>query len=243
MTLSHPIFPTFSLDDARKSTNVEVLTYGDDTDQRVELFGDIAKSETTIVLIHGGYCRSIFDCEHIRPLAVALAQSGYYVAVPEFRREAGNPDITLDDLRTALGLLSEGPLTLIGYSSGGHLALVLADEFEAVRKVIGLAPVTDLVTSQERELGRGAVLEWLGVNADQREDLDPIKCAPIKAELIIIQGSDDERVPIEITYQYCDLMGKKGANIEMITLVGTAHFEMMEVPSAIYSAITTALAN
>jgi pimeloyl-ACP methyl ester carboxylesterase len=241
MSQTHPTFPSFSIDDARALTHVELLTYGDHPDQRIELYGTAANSNSVIVLLHGGYWRSLFDCEHIRPLAVALAQSGFYVAIPEFQRVAGNPSLTLNDLRTALSKINNCEMTIIGYSSGGHLALILADEFAAVKRVIALAPVTDLVESQRRELGRGAVLEWLGGDASKHVDLDPMKRPAIKAELIIIQGSEDERVPIDISYSYREAKQAEGATIEMVTLDGTTHFEMMAIPSPTYSAITAVL--
>ena len=240
MSQTHPTFPSFSIDDARAHTEVTTITYGEDSDQRIEIYG--AEKDSVILLLHGGYWRSLFDCEHIRPLAVALAQSGYYVAIPEFQRVAGNPDLTLNDLRTVFSHLNEKEISIIGYSSGGHLALILADEFPAVKRVIALAPVTDLVESQMRELGRGAVLEWLGEDASNQSELDPMKRSAIKAELIIIQGSDDERVPIDITYSYIGAKQAEGAVIEMVTLNGTTHFEMMAIPSATYSAIAGVLA-
>lgn len=240
MTQSHPTFPPFSIEDARAQVGVDLIAYGDHEDQRIELYGDA--QDSVILLLHGGYWRSLFDCEHIRPLAVALAQSGYCVAIPEFQRVAGNPHITLSDIRTALSHFNNHQITVIGYSSGGHLALVLADEFPAVKQVIALAPVTDLVESQKRELGRGAVVEWLGADATTHAELDPMKRPAIKAELTIIQGSDDERVPIDITHSYVEAKRVEGANIEMVTLDGTTHFEMMAIPSATYSAITEVLA-
>lgn len=242
MSQAHPTFPPFSIDDARALTQVDVIKYGEHSDQRIELYGTSENSVSVIVLLHGGYWRSLFDCEHIRPLAVALAQSGYYVAIPEFQRVARNPQITLSDVRTALSHFGDREITIIGYSSGGHLALVLADEFAAVKHVVALAPVTDLVESQKRELGRGAVLEWLGVDASNHADLDPMKRPAIKAELTIIQGSADERVPIDITYSYIEAKQVEGATVEMVTLNGTTHFEMMAIPSATYSAITDVLA-
>ena len=242
MSQTHPTFPPFSIDDARALTQVETRAYGEHPDQRIELYGVPGNSDSLILLLHGGYWRSLFDCEHIRPLAVALAQSGHQVAIAEFQRVAGNPILTLNDIRAALSHFNNREITVIGYSSGGHLALILSDEFPAVKKVIALAPVTDLVESQKRELGRGAVLEWLGGDADQSADLDPMKRSAIRAELTIIQGSDDERVPIDITYSYVDAKRVEGATIEMVTLDGTTHFEMMALPSATYSAITAVLA-
>lgn len=246
MSSPHPIFPSFSFDDAAEKIPARQYSYGEHSDQKLEIYGDASKSEKTVVLIHGGYWRALFDCEHIRPLGVALAQAGFHIAIPEFRRIAGEPDLTISDLSTALQSLTEQysetrSLILIGYSSGGHLALLVADDFPTVEHVIGLAPVTDLQESQVRELGRGAVHEWLGVDAIERSDLDPMQRPPLSKPLTFIQGGADERVPIEITLNYLKQMALSGGEIEMVELEGTTHFEMMEVPSPTYSAILNAL--
>jgi pimeloyl-ACP methyl ester carboxylesterase len=241
MNQPHPIFPPFSIDDARRKVNVTEIKYGDGADQILEIYGDGVSNKQTLVLIHGGYWRNLFDREHMRPLAVALTQVGYTVVLPEFRRVAGEPDVTLRDLSFALSTLEERSIVLIGYSSGGHLALLLADKFPAVKKVIGLAPVTDMIESQERELGRGAVREWLGRSADQMPELDPMLRPPIAATTIFIQGELDERVPVDLTHGYIEAMKRHGKEIPLVILEQTSHFQMMDIPSPTYDAIIEAL--
>lgn len=241
MNQPHPIFPPYSIDDARKKVNVTEIKYGDDPDQLLEIYGDAESAKPTLVLIHGGYWRNLFDREHMRPLAVALTQAGFIVVLPEFRRIAGEPDVTLRDLSFALSTLEDRAVTVIGYSSGGHLALILADKFSAVKKVIGLAPVTDLVESEVRQLGRGAVHEWLGRPAAERPELDPMLRPPIAAKTIFIQGGQDERVPLDLTQGYISAMKRHGKEIPLVILSETSHFEMMDIPSATYDAIIEAL--
>ena len=221
--------------------DAEIIKYGEHPDQQIEFYGSSHPDGKVIVLIHGGYWRALFDCEHIRPLAVALAQAGYHIAIPEFRREAGNPDVSLEDLKAAMIKIGGAELTLLGYSSGGHLGLLIADLFPRVSTLIALAPVTNLAESQRLELGRGAVTEWLGVSAVSREDLDPSKVVPVKCKQIFIQGDRDERVPIELTLEYIEHARSHGTHIEMVTLVGTTHFEMMQIPSPTFDAILKAL--
>lgn len=241
MSQPHPNFPPYSVSDARRKISVTEIKYGDDTDQLLEIYGDTNAEKETLVLVHGGYWRNLFDREHMRPLAVALAEAGYIVVLPEFRRISGEPDVTLRDLSFALSTLEDRAITVIGYSSGGHLALLVADRFPAVKKVIGLAPVTDLIESQARELGRGAVREWLGRSADERSDLDPMLRPPIAAKTIFIQGALDERVPIELTQGYLEAMKRQGREIPLVILPETSHFQMMDVPSATFDAIIEAL--
>jgi acetyl esterase/lipase len=241
MTISHPTFPPFSVEDARAVVPVSIIKYGDDKDQLLEFYGENNQAKQTLFLIHGGYWRDLFDREHMRPLAVELAKAGYNVVLPEFRRVAGDPEITLRDISFALSTIEDSQITLIGYSSGGHLALLLADKFAQIKKVIGLAPVTDLIESQRRELGRGAVLEWLGTNADQKPELDPMLRPPIAAETYFIHGDLDERVPLELSQSYQAEMKKHGKSVTLEVLPGVSHFQMMEIPSPTLTAILNAL--
>ncbi len=241
MTQSHPTFPPYSLADAQLEVPVSLIKYGDDEDQVLEFYGENSPDKSTLILIHGGYWRNLFDREHMRPLAVALAKSNYNVVLPEFRRVAGSPDTTLRDLSFALSTLSDLSLTLVGYSSGGHLALLLADKFPAVKKVIGLAPVTDLHESQKLELGRNAVIEWLGRDAQEHPELDPMLRPPISAETIFIHGELDERVPLDLTHKYVGEMKKQGKEISLEVLAETTHFQMMEIPSRTFEALLKAI--
>jgi acetyl esterase/lipase len=241
MTASHPTFPSYTLEDAAREVSTSAIKYGDESDQVLEFYGVNNSGKPTLVLIHGGYWRNLFDREHMRPLAVALAKEGFSVVLPEFRRIAGDPDSTLRDLAFALSTLEDQKLALIGYSSGGHLALLLADKFPSIAKVIGLAPVTDLVESQRLELGRGAVLEWLGKDATLRPELDPMVRPPIKAETHFIHGNLDERVPLQLSQKYVEEMKSQGKAVTLEILPGTSHFEMMNIPSSTYDALVRAI--
>ena len=241
MTTSHPTFPPFSLADAEREVAVSVIKYGDDKDQLLEFYGESYEDKPTLFLIHGGYWRDLFDREHMRPLAVALAKTGFSVVLPEFRRVAGSPETTLRDLAFALSTLEETKLTLLGYSSGGHLALLLADKFPKVKKVIGLAPVTDMTESERLGLGRNAVIEWLGGSAEKRPELDPMLRPPITAELHFIHGDQDERVPLELSQKYQAAMKRHGKEVTLEILEGVSHFQMMDIPSSTFNAITAAI--
>lgn len=241
MTTSHPTFPVYSVEDAQREVEVSVINYGDDADQVLEFYGESALDKPTLVLIHGGYWRHLFDREHMRPLAVALAKEGYLVVLPEFRRVAGEPETTLRDLAFAISTLEDSKITLIGYSSGGHLALLLGDKFPNVKKVIGLAPVTDLIESQRRGLGREAVAEWLGVDAAIRPELDPMVRPALASEVHFIHGNQDERVPLELSEKYVSAMREQQKSVALNVLEGVSHFQMMDVPSPTYTAIISAI--
>jgi pimeloyl-ACP methyl ester carboxylesterase len=64
---------------------------------------------------------------------------------------------------------------------------------------------------------------------------------PVSAQVRFIQGSADERVPLDITENYVAAMKSHGQVIELEVLPGTTHFEMMDVPSATLTAILAAI--
>jgi acetyl esterase/lipase len=75
-----------------------------------------------IVLIHGGFWRPEYDLTHLRPMATALAEEGWPVALLEYTRIPGRPDLMVADIKRALDNLP-GNIVLMGHSAGGHLAL------------------------------------------------------------------------------------------------------------------------
>src|SRR5262249_47030178 len=93
-----------------------------------------------ILFLHGGFWRAEYGREHTRPLAEALADAGWAVCAPEYRRSGqpgGGWPGTFEDVVAAVdrlpgligketgGVVGAGPadVVLAGHSAGGHLAL------------------------------------------------------------------------------------------------------------------------
>src|SRR5215470_10856626 len=171
-----------------------VLSYGDGTDQVADVHlppqRDPAGSGSgervpLIIFLHGGFWRAEYGREHTRPLAEALAQAGFAVCAPEYRRTGqpgGGWPGTFDDVAAAVdrlpalvaeatgGLVASDPAQalLAGHSAGGHLALWAASrhrlppgsrwrvEESRWRGVVALAAVSDLTGSYRKALGQQA---------------------------------------------------------------------------------------
>src|SRR5258705_5545299 len=115
------------------------LSYGSDPLQFGELqlpFGD--GPHPAAIVIHGGFWRTKYDLEYIRPVCDALAKAGIASWNIEYRR-IGNPGGgwpgTLDDVAAARDYfasitsqfnLNGNRAIAIVHSAGGHLALCLA---------------------------------------------------------------------------------------------------------------------
>jgi acetyl esterase/lipase len=118
-----------------------VLTYGPEADHVADVrFGRTGRpdAQPLIVFLHGGFWRSAYDRAHTGPLAAALADAGFTVCTPEFRRTGqpgGGWPGTFDDVSLAVRVLpalvaqhSDGRVDadrviLSGHSAGGQLSI------------------------------------------------------------------------------------------------------------------------
>ena len=158
-----------------------------------------------VVLLHGGFWKARWDRRHTRPLARALAEAGFVVATPEYRRvgNGGGWPLTSYDVRAGLaripGLVRDlgvtpGRTIAVGHSAGGHLALGLGDD---VDRVVALAPVADLAEARARGLGDGAVAAFMGAHPD--EEANPRTHLQPGAPVTILHGRHDDTVPIALS--------------------------------------------
>ena len=110
---------------------VELVTYGEDEDQVIELRRSSSPGVQPLALVlHGGFWRAGYTRRNPTALAVALAEAGWSSANVEYRRLGpGAYRPMLDDVAAARRCL-EGfyPVVAIGHSAGGHLALWLGAE-------------------------------------------------------------------------------------------------------------------
>src|SRR5215469_8615919 len=182
-----------------------VLHYGDEPDHVADLHLPPADSpdadgsggqDLLTLFLHGGFWRAEYGREHTRPLAGALAEAGFAVCAPEYRRTGqpgGGWPGTFDDVAAAVdrlpalvaeatgGLVGGDPggVVLAGHSAGGHLALWAASRhhlpagsrWQAVesawRGVVALAAVSDLAASYRKALGRQAAGAMMGGGPDE----------------------------------------------------------------------------
>ena len=211
---------------SRPSDSVE--KYGSLEAQFIEVFEARGDCLGQVVLIHGGFWRPEFDVTHLRPLAAALSDVGWRVQLIEYRRTPGLPDNYLDDVRA--GIIHCGGGILIGYSAGGHLALLTSNEATSplIKGVIALAPVGDLVDAEARNLDDGAVRNFLGDFAVNRPDLDPHVVLNASVPIVIIHGSDDLQVPIDMSRNLNNSYSRAGFDCTLFEIENLGHFELID---------------
>ena len=206
--------------------------YGEEPDQFFERYQRAESQGPLIIAIHGGFWKPEHDREHMRPLAEALGEKGFHVLLAEYRRIPGDPDAAINDIHRIMSTLFPASFILLGYSAGGHLALITAPYRFQVEAIIALAPVTDMERTEREELGEGAVAQWLGTPAADRGDLNPIIDTSLEIPIRILHGTGDERVPITHSRDYVTAMQAAGVDAQLHELAGLGHFELMD-PSGV----------
>jgi len=216
-----------SVFDLPYSEPTNTFSYGKSVDQIIDFYLPVESDKPTLVLIHGGYWRPEYDRKHLAPLAKKFADLGWPVALIEYRRIIGNPDAMMSDVVSAIEEVvgRDNKLILIGHSAGGHLAL-LAANILSVLGVIALAPVTDLVKTEELDLDEGAASDFLGAPASLRADLDPMRQPILKVPTTLIHGDLDIRVPVAFARDY--VAKAASSHIKLIELENIGHFEVID---------------
>jgi acetyl esterase/lipase len=238
------------------------VRYGDHPDQvadvRTPRAGTGGKPSTLVIFVHGGFWRQSYDRAHAGPLADALADAGYLVATPEYRRvgaPGGGWPGTLDDVGAAVvavpGLLDGPPparVVLSGHSAGGHLALWAAPrlaEVAALAGVVALAPVADLRTAHAMGLGGGAVAELLGGGPDDEPDryavADPVSLLPLGSRLLLVHGARDAQVPIELSRRFVLEAQGAGDTVDLVELPTGDHFDVIDPLSEAWPTVLAAI--
>lgn len=224
----------------------DVLQYADHADGVLDLHRPDGTSSGLVFLIHGGFWKQRYDRTHTRPMARALADAGYLVATPEYRRGPASWPAMTEDLLAAYDqscrlIGPHGPAeratragSTVGHSAGGQLALWLSTQVE-VERVVALAPVCDLEEAIRLWLGSDAVRTMLG--STPVAEADPMRLLMPGTETTIVHGVDDHDVPIELSRRL-----REAHPWVVVHEVGGGHFDPIYPSSAVWPTVLTALA-
>jgi acetyl esterase/lipase len=233
----------------------------------VDSLGDGRPVESTprsplVVFLHGGYWRQEWDRVHVRPLAWALVHAGFTVATPEYRRGPGSWPVMSQDVEAALwavrDLIGEAlpghidaraPVVLSGHSAGGQLALWagLHAGPSVVRRIVALAPVTDVWYAARAGLDNNAAQDLLGGEPDEVptafESADVLRLRPWQVPVTIIHGDSDAHVPVEMNRELAQEMSQRESGdpaFHYVELRGVDHFDLIDPGSAAWGTVLAA---
>ena len=200
-------------------------------------------SRGVVTLIHGGCWSNAYDRNHALPMAEALSTMGYDVWVPEYRRvgdEGGGWPGSLEDIIAAVEFVTDKtgqqPI-LVGHSAGGHLALRAAQTGLAIDGVVGLAPITDLVSyGAESGSCQSMVAPFMGddtYSPDENYRDASVNLNAITAPVAVVIGDED---PIVGASQVA--VFDSG---QVIKVKGAGHFDVIHPKTEAFSAVLAAL--
>lgn len=215
-------------------------------------------------LIHGGYWRARYGLGLMDGLAADLAARGIAAWNIEYRRvgnPGGGWPGTFLDVARATDHLSEIAATYaldlrrvvpIGHSAGGHLALWLAARSRipatssisprtqplAFAGAISLAGVLDLSLAYQLHLSNDAVVELLGGCLDEAparyQAASPAALLPLGLPQVLIHGSADDNVPIQISRTYTAAAQAAGDMLRYFEPEGVDHFDVINPATEVW---------
>ena len=227
-----------------------VVRYAEHDSAVIDLHLPSVPNGTLVVLIHGGFWKEQYDRTHTRGQARSLADAGFLVATPEYRRVGGGGGwpTTGTDLEDALSVLPGvaeavgvgwDRAVMTGHSAGGQLALWLLSRplpFE-LDVVVGIAPVCDLALAEELDLGSGAVARLLdGVPVTEADPMTLLEDEPA-ADVVLVHGTDDDEVPIELSRGFA----RTHRWAQLIPLHNVGHYEFLDPRSPAWVTVVNAL--
>ncbi len=245
------------------------IAYGNDAQQFGDLRLPKGKDPHPVaVMLHGGVWLSQYNLDHVASFCATLTQAGVATWNLEYRR-LGNPGGgwpgTFDDVARGIDHLRvvarTHPLDLervvvVGHSAGGHLALwaggrrrlpkdspLSARDPLPLQGVVALAGVTDL---RKFRAGFGNLIDQLlGGTPEQvaarYPQTSPIDMLPLGIPQVLLHGSRDPIVPVELAKAYEAAGKKKGDAIRLILLDEAGHFELIAPGSSAWPAVKEAV--
>ena len=248
------------------------ITYGEDPNQFGELRIPEGDSlYPVIVILHGGCWQSIYDKSLMDAMAEDLTNRGYATWNLEYRRignGGGWPNTFLDvatGFKKLTDLANTYPIDLqkiliTGHSAGGHLALWLGAQNQLpdsseiktidlpkIKGIVSLAGITDLETYLAPSGCGSSVDDLIGGSPNQFPERyfagSPISFVPLCLPQVLINGEEDQIVPISHISPYYEMSVAAKDKIKLVTIPNAGHFEVITPGSNAWEAIIQAFAD
>jgi acetyl esterase/lipase len=221
------------------------------------------KRPPVICLLHGGFWRLPYARDQYTPIAEDLARRGYAAWNLEYRRigeDGGGWPGSFKDVSEGIDLLAKfvdhgadidlTRVVTLGHSAGGHLALWAASprRLSGAHKVrvkvmgaVGQAPAADLSQVYVLGLSRGVAVELLGGTPEQYPEryaaASPQALLPLGVPQLVVHGSMDDTVPVEMGRDYVAAAKAAGDPAEFVELQGAGHYEHLDPDGEAWEAV------
>ncbi|MFZ1154632.1 MAG: alpha/beta hydrolase [Solirubrobacteraceae bacterium] len=245
--------------------------YGPHRSQRADLYlPRRGGRHPVMIIIHGGSWQAGYGKIVMRGLAGDLMRRGWAVWNIEYRRigDGGGWPETFEDVASAIDCLPtlDAPLDLervsiLGHSAGGHLALWAASRAKLpagapgahsapslmrLRRVISQAGVCDLADGYRR-VPEGAVKSLMGGGPEELPEryaiADPMAHVPLGMPVLLVHGTADETVSVELSRNYASAERAAGGTVELVEIEGDAgrHRAHIDPRGEAWAAVTSRL--
>lgn len=230
-----------------RRNKIEQLRWGREPNQVLDLYRPQGQPRGVVAMVHGGFWRSMYGREGIGAHCLSLAAEGFTAANLAYRR-VGDPGggwpNTGTDVAAGLQALTKahGPITaVVGHSAGGHLALWAAKELDPRPKVVvSVAGCNDLALAQSMGAGNGAVDDLLGGDLSLLAGADPAQRVPLGTAVTLVVADIDPVVPALLSESYA-LKAQEAGDVVKFVLVRGDHFSVLDVGSAVWTAVADAI--
>jgi acetyl esterase/lipase len=221
-----------------------------------------------MVVIHGGSWQRRYGKLVMRGLVGDLLRRGWAVWNIEYRRvgDGGGWPQTFADVAAAIDHLATldvpvdlDSVSVLGHSAGGHLALWAAGRGRLPAEAVGAGPAIEF----KRAIAQagvcdlaGAYKQWRGGAAkalmggapqelpERYAIADPLLRVPLAMPVLLVHGSIDTTVSIELSRRYASATQAAGGQAELIEIDGPrgAHRAHIDPRGAAWAAVTRWLA-
>jgi len=208
-----------------------------------------------MVLYHGGFWREHWTRDLMDGLAVDLVQRGRATWNVEYRRipPLGGWRTSMQDAADAVDALQQfgsrsaldlDDVTLLGHSAGSQLAVMAAVSARMVRprRVVSLAGVLDIAAVYDATDPENGPNRFLGSDGPAAfRSTSPIEQVPTGVRQLVVHGTRDDVVPIDVSRTYAAVAGAAGDDVETLWLNDVGHMEVIEPDSDAWTAVAARL--
>jgi pimeloyl-ACP methyl ester carboxylesterase len=113
------------------------------------------------------------------------------------------------------------------------------------RRIVGLAPVSDLAEADTLALSRHVTVELLGGTAREQPtryaDGSPAAHLPLGVPVVVIHGTKDNVVPLAMNRSFVERARKAGDDIRLVMPEDADHFDVIDPQSKAWAQVLEAL--